>query len=446
MEMTQPMQTPSMQALPKALDEGKLSSKQVDDAVRRVLEAKVRLGLFEHPYVDETKVAGIFADPTHLALAQRAAEQSAVLLRNAGALLPLDRRALHSIAVLGPLADSARDALGPWTFPQNKPPASSVLAGIRAKVGSNVRVDYSPGVETPARVYPSPFAQLEKAFAPSAAKLPVDEGVEFPHAVALAKNADVTIMVLGESQEMIGEAASSSSLELPGRQQELLDAVVATGKPVIVLLMTGRPLNLKDTKAAALMDIWYPGSAAGTAVANLLFGDATPGGKLPFSWIRSAAQAPNPYGQLLSFSPGPDKRYWNGSSEPTYPFGYGLSYTTFQYSNLKVAKPSYTPGEPVTVTVDLKNSGARAGEEVAQLYVHQRYGTSSRPVRELKGFQRVALKPGETRTLRFTLGPDALRYWSAATGGWVEDESPFDLWVGGNEAADLAASFDVKRP
>jgi beta-glucosidase len=256
----------------------------------------------------------------------------------------------------------------------------------------------------------------------------------------------VAVVVLGEDWQMIGEGASRTSLDLPGRQQELLDAVTATGKPVVVVLMSARPLDLKGAKAGAILDVWYPGSAGGEAVANLLFGDATPGGKLPLTWIRDAAQAPDPYAHLISHDPkNADKRYWNGSSEPTWPFGFGLSYTTFQYANLHVERPAYAPGQPVKVTVDLKNTGARTGDEVAQLYIHQKYGTSARPVRELKGFQRVTLKPGETRTLSFTLKADDLRYWSAATGGWVQDEAPFDVWVGGDSKASLAGSFEVRK-
>lgn len=243
---------------------------------------------------------------------------------------------------------------------------------------------------------------------------------------------------------MISEGGSRSSFDLPGRQQELLDAVVATGKPVIIILLSARPLDLKETKAAAILDMWYPGSEGGSAVANLLFGDAVPGGKLPFSWIRSPAHAPNHYAQLISHKPNPVQgRYWNESSAPTYPFGHGLSYTTFTYSNLRVAKPTYRVGEPVQVSVDLSNTGRRGGDEVAQLYIHQRRGTSARPARELKGFQRVALKPGETRTLRFTLRPEDLRYWSAATRGWVQDASLFDVWVGGSADAVLTATFEV---
>jgi beta-glucosidase len=440
MEMTTPMAVPAMKTLPAALQAGKISQARLDEAVRRVLEAKMRMGLFETPYVDEKKAQAVFDDPAHLKLARIAAERSAVLLRNENALLPLDRRAIKSIAVIGPLADSARDVLGPWVFPQNKPPSASILAGLKAKAGTSVRIDYSEGVRMPPRTFPSPFAMLEK----QADRPPIDAPAELQRAVALAKAADVAILVLGEGQDMIGEGASRASLDLPGRQQELLDAVLATGKPVVVVLMSARPLDLKETKAGAILDVWYPGSAGGEAVANLLFGDANPGGKLPITWIRDAAQAPNPYAQLISHDPKTDKRYWDGTSAPTYAFGHGLSYTSFQYANLKTDRAAYAPGQPVIVTVDLKNSGARAGDEVAQLYIHQRSGTSSRPVRELKGFQRVTLKPGETRTLSFTLKPDDLRYWSAATGGWVQDESAFDIWVGGSSKADLAGSFTVK--
>jgi beta-glucosidase len=445
MEMTPPMQTPSMQTVPLALKDGRVSQAEVDEAVRRVLEAKIRMGLFEHPFVDEAKAEAVLNDPAHLNLARRAAERSAVLLRNEGALLPLDRKGVKSIAVIGPLADAPRDTLGPWVFPQNKPPATSILAGLKAKLGPSVRVDHSEGVRMPPRDVPSPFAMMEKMFGTERRLPPFDETAEIQRAVALAKAADVAVLVLGEAQEMIGESASRSALDLPGRQQELLDAMVATGRPVVVLLMSARPLDLKATKAPAILDIWYPGSAGGDAVANLLFGDATPGGKLPFTWIRSAAQAPNPYAHLLSHDPThADLRYWNGTSEPTWPFGFGLSYTSFQYANLKVERPSYRRGEPVAVSVDLKNTGQRAGDEVAQLYIHQRHGTSSRPIRELKGFQRVSLEPGETRTLRFVLRPEDLRYWSAATGGWVQDESAFDVWVGGSEKAELAGAIEVR--
>lgn len=443
MEMAPPSKVAAVQSLPAALSKGKITQVELDNAVRGVLEVKIRMGLFEHPFVDEQKAQQVLEDPSHLDVARRAAERSAVLLRNENSLLPLDRKALKSIAVIGPLADAERDGLGPWVFKPVNPKSMSVLAGLRAKVGKSVRIDYSEGVRMPARFYATPVDMMEGV---QPRKAPLDETAEIQRATELARAADVSILVLGEAQNMSGELASRSSLDLPGRQQELLDAVVATGKPVIVLLMSARPLDLKSTKASAIMDIWYPGSEGGNAVANLVFGDATPGGKLPFTWVSNVGQVPLIYSNLISHEPGnANKRYWNESNAPMYPFGYGLSYTAFEYSNLQVERPQYAPGDAVTVTVDCKNTGARAGDEVAQLYIHQRTGTSTRPIRELKGFQRITLKPGEIRKLRFTLSAEDLSYWSAVTHDWVHDESKFDLWVGGSSTAELAGSFEVKR-
>jgi beta-glucosidase len=435
----------SYSRLPKALATGQITSAQLDDAVRRVLEAKIRMGLFENPYVDETKAAQTLADPAHLDAARIAAERSAVLLRNQGGVLPLDAAKLKSIAVIGPLAASGRDAAGPWVFDGNKPPLSSVLDGIKAKVGTRVRIDYAPGVTFPQRLYPSPFeavAGVAKREAPIG-----EDAAGIAQAVAAARGADVAVLVLGEGQDMIGESASRSCLDLPGRQQELLDAVVATGKPVVVVLMNGRPLDLKESQPAAILDIWYPGSAAGAATANLLFGDLSPGGKLPFTWPRNVGQVPMVYAHLTSHEPKKiDKRYWNEPSTPAYVFGHGLSYSSFAYSNLRIDQPAVAPGQTVTVSVDLANTGKRAADEVAQLYIHQRSGSAARPVRELKGFQRVTLKPGETRTLNFKLSDAELRYWNAAKHDWVIDDSVFDVAVGGDSAVSFGGSFAMKRP
>jgi len=250
--------------------------------------------------------------------------------------------------------------------------------------------------------------------------------------------------VLGEAQNMIGEQASRSSLDLPGRQQELLDAVIATGKPVVLLLMTARPLDLGNSKPGALMLVWYPGTQGGAAVANLLFGAVSPGGKLPYTWPRNIGQIPLPYAQLGSHQPKTSgQRYWNEPNSPLYPFGFGLSYSTFEFSNLKIDRPTVAPGESVPVSVDVRNTGSRAADEVAQLYIHQRHGSSARPVRELKGFQRVTLEPGETRTVRFTLTPAELSYWTAAKHAWVQDETTFDVYAGNSSEAALTTTFEV---
>ncbi|HEX7874623.1 MAG TPA: beta-glucosidase BglX [Sphingobium sp.] len=426
--------------IPAALAEGRITAEELDNAVRPIIEAKIRMGLFEHPYVDEKRAATIVGASAHREAARGAAERAAVLLRNENGLLPLDRRGLKSIAVLGPLADAARDTLGPWVFNQNLPVMSSVLEGIRNKVGPSVKVNFAPGVALPKRLHPSPFAQV---VGESHRPEPKDgDTAGIAEAVEAARLSDVAVLVLGESESMIGENASRSTLELPGRQQELLDAVIATGKPVVVLLMNGRPLDLKQSKPAAILDIWYPGSEGGAATANLLFGDVSPGGKLPFTWPRNVGQVPMIYDHLGSHDPrGVNKRYWNEPNDPAYPFGYGLSYSSFTYGNLAVDHDSIVPGETLTVSVDLANSGKRLASEVAQLYIRQRSGTAARPVRELKGFQRVTLKPGEKRRLTFRLGPDELRYWNSAVRDWVIDSSTFDVGVGGDSTVPLNGHF-----
>lgn len=443
MEMSPPFGQSAFKTLPASVQAGKLPAETIDDAVRRVLEAKIRMGLFEHPFVDVEAAKRVLDDPAHRQVALHAAERTAVLLRNDGDLLPLNRSAVKSIAVIGPFADAARDTVGPWIFNQDDKETVTLLAGIKAKVGSAVRVDYSPGASIPSRMFASIF---ESALHEKSPRVQVDDSAEIQHAVALAKNADVAILALGEAQIMIGENASRSSLDLPGRQQELLDAVIATGKPVVLLLISARPLDLKGSQPRALLEIWYPGSQGGTAVANLLFGDVAPGGKLPFNWVRDIGQIPLPYAHLTSHRPQKgEERYWNEPNSPLYPFGYGLSYSTFQFSNLKVGAKA-APGTAVPVTVEVKNTGSRTADEVAQLYIHQRYGSSARPVRELKGFERITLAPGEVKTVSFTLRPEDLSYWTAAKKDWVQDETVFDIFAGGDSTASLAGSFEVKRP
>ncbi|MFD1611480.1 beta-glucosidase BglX [Sphingomonas tabacisoli] len=435
---------PAFASLPKAVEAGQVSGQRLDQAVRSVLEVKLRMGLFENPYVDAAKAAKALRSPANLAAARVAAERSAVLLKNEGSLLPLDRKAVHSIAVIGGLADSPRDSNGPWVFKFNEPALQGILDGIKAKAGARMSVGYAPGVKIPPRFNASIIDGMN---ADLKRPEPKDDDSGIAEAVALARQSDVAVVVVGEPQGMSGEMASKSNLDLPGRQQELLDAVVATGKPVVVLLLNGRPLDLHETKAQAILDVWYPGSRGGDAAANLLFGDAVPGGKLPFTWPRNVGQVPLIYSHLTSHDPkGANKRYSNESNAPRYPFGYGLSYSTFAYASPSLDRPSITQDGAVTVSVDLTNTGKVTADEVAQLYIHQRSGTAARPVRELKGFQRVTLKPGEMRTLRFRLGPNELRYWNAAARGWVIDASTFDVAVGGDSTSPFIASFEVTGP
>jgi beta-glucosidase len=435
---------PAYGHLPEAVDSGAVSEDTIDASVRRVLEAKRRLGLFDAPYVDEDRARKVLADPAHREIARIAAERSAVLLRNEGGLLPLDAASLESIAVIGPLADSKRDTIGPWVFDFDLDETVTVLDGIRRAVGDKVRVEYAPGVPVVQRV----FASMFDMFGGNRPEDPegFDEDAEFQRAVDTASEADVAVVVVGEWQNMIGEAASRSSLDLPGRQLELLQAVVDTGTPIVLLVMNGRPLDLRwaAEHVPAIMDIWYPGTQGGAAVANLLFGTVSPGGKLPFTWPRTVGQVPMTYSHTISHEPeNQGRRYWDEASTPLFPFGYGLSYGSFVFADLTIDQPAIAPDASVTVFVDVSNTSDREADEVVQLYIHQRYGSASRPVRELKGFQRITLGAGESRVVEFSLGQNERRYWNAAGHDWVIDSSIFDVWVGSDSTAELTTTFEV---
>lgn len=439
------MTDPAYRRIPEAVAAGTLSVEAVDACVRRILEAKLRLGLFDQPYVDEEQARIVLADPSHRYVARVAAERSAVLLRNEGDLLPLDPRRLGSVAVLGPLADSKRDTLGPWVFDFDLDETVTVLEGLQAGLGDSVDVRYAPGIRPAKRLFPSLFDTFPGNTPPDPGDF--DDEAEMQRAIELASGSDVAVVVVGEWQHMIGEGASRSSLDLPGGQLDMLQAIVATGTPVVLLVMNGRPLDLRwaAEHVPAILDIWYPGTQGGSAVANLLLGDVSPGGKLPFTWPRTVGQVPMVYSHTTSHEPeNQHKRYWDEASTPLFPFGHGLSYGRFEYSDLTVDRGSIRAGETVTVSVTVTNAGSRDGDEVAQLYIHQRYGSASRPVRELKGFHRFTLAAGESRTVRFRLGPDELRYWNATAKDWVIDTTTVDVYVGGDSTAARTLSFTVE--
>jgi beta-glucosidase len=444
MEMSLTVQSSAYKTLPKSLTDGAIDEATLNDAVCRVLTMKFKMGLFESPYVDQSQINAVLDNPAHRVAARKAAEKSFVLLHNENETLPLKSDALSSIAVIGPLADSARDTLGPWVFDQDLGETVTVLAGIRQKIGNTARIDYSPGVSMIERLNPSFFDALPGFDV--AARVEVDDDTEITRAAELARSSDCTVLVLGEAQNMIGEAASRSSLDLPGRQQELLEAVIATGKPVVLLLMAARPIDLKGAQPAAILDIWYPGTQGGAAVASTLFGDAVPGGKLPFNWVRSVGQVPLPYARMKSHQPKErENRYWNEEGSPLYPFGFGLSYASFAYANLRIEKPFVALGDAVRIHVDITNTGGCVADEVAQLYIHQNYGSAARPVRELKGFKRVTIAPGETQTIELILSAQDLTYWSSVSRSWVQDETIFDVMVGGDSNAQLRTTFEVRQ-
>ena len=438
------MTDPAYAHLPQAVANGSVSVEAVDACVGRLLEAKMRLGLFESPYVDEDNARTVLADPAHRDVARVAAQRSAVLLRNEGELLPLDMERLTSVAVIGPLADSTRDTLGPWVFDFDLDETVTVLEGLRSRLGDQIDVTYAPGIRPAQRV----FASMFDTFSGNTPADPegFDDEAELRVAADLAASCDLAVVVLGEWQQMIGEAASRSSLELPGRQLELLQAVVSTGTPVVLLLMNGRPLDVRwaQEHVPAILEIWYPGSQGGTAVADLLLGDVSPGGKLPFSWPRTVGQVPMSYAHTTSHEPeNQSRRYWDEESTPLFPFGFGLSYARFGYSDPVLDRQELAAGESLTVSVTVTNTSEREGDDVVQLYLHQRHGSASRPVRELKGFRRVRLEAGASCTVTFPIGPDELRYWNAAVRDFVLDASTFDVWVGGDSTAELTATFAV---
>lgn len=443
LDMEMCMTDPAYTRLPEAVERGLVDEAVIDQAARRVLAAKIRLGLFEHPYVDAEEGRSVLTAPWHREVATTAATRSAVLLRNEDATLPLDASTIGSIAVIGQLADSRRDTLGPWVFAYDLDETVTLLDGIRARAGG-ADVGYAPGAGLPTRLHASMFDDQDHATTETGADH--DDDVEIERAVSLAARADVAIVVVGERQNQIGERASRSALDLPGRTLEQLQRIVATGTPTVVVSMSGRPLDLRwaDEHAAAILQVWYPGSRGGEAVAGLLFGDHSPAGRLPFTWPRTVGQLPMIYSHLRTFQPQEQgRRYWDEESTPLYPFGHGLSYARFSYDHLRLSSDHIAVGASTTVSVDVTNTGPVPADEVVQLYVHQRYGTSSRPVRELKGFARQRIDVGETVTVSFDLGPDELRYWSAATRDWVQDETTLDVWVGGSSTAELGTVLVV---
>ncbi|HEY8009229.1 MAG TPA: glycoside hydrolase family 3 N-terminal domain-containing protein [Methylocella sp.] len=394
----------------------------VDDAVRRVLLVKFQLGLFERPYVDEQHQAGALLTAESRAAARAIAQKSIVLLRNEGNVLPLSK-SVGTIAVIGPLADSKTDVLGSWFGKGTAAEAISVLEGVRATVSAALL--YSKGVDVAGES---------------------TDGIA--QAVEMARQADVILLVLGEGGDMSGEAASRSSLNLPGQQEKLLEAVAATGKTVVLVLMSGRPLAISwaAEHVSAILEVWFPGSEGGNAIADIVFGDANPSGRLPVSFPRAVGQVPIYYSHLnTGRPPGVDPRYQTGyldlPSSPLYPFGYGLSYSKFAYRGLHTDNQIGAHGE-LQASMEVTNTGSRAGEEVVQLYLQELVSPIVRPVTELKQFKRVVLKPGETRKVEFTvtrgqlasLGPD-MRF--------AVRPGTYSVAVGPNSAQVMKARFEV---
>ncbi|OJX72705.1 MAG: beta-glucosidase [Magnetospirillum sp. 64-120] len=397
--------------LEKALAEGRVSQAQIDGACRAVLEAKYKLGLFADPFArfDAERAKRDVLAPEYAVAARETAAESCVLLKNDG-VLPLSKK-LARIAVIGPLADDQKNITGPWAFQGDPAHAVSVLDGIRAAVGAGVKVRHARGANITEN---RRMVELLNFAGPKVDIDPRPPAEMMAQAVALAQDSDVVVAVLGEAAEMSGEAASRLDIGIPDNQRDLLKALVATGKPVVLVLMHGRPLTLpwENDHVPAILATWFGGHQAGHAIADLLFGDKVPSGKLTTSWPHHVGQVPIPYDRATTGRPGNPKEdpgkyttrcYLDGSSEPLFPFGFGLSYTSFAYGAIVADKTELQGDEVLTVTVPVTNAGRVSGQEIVQLYLTDPVASRVRPAKQLRGYVKLPLQPGETKTARFTL-------------------------------------------
>jgi len=423
--------------------------------VRRVLRVKFKAGLFDRPYADPAREATDVLTPESLETARKLAQESMVLLENKGDLLPLKKNQM--VAIIGPLADDNASQLGPWAGDGQAKDAVTPLEGIVAKIGKE-HVLYAKGVD----ILPFEHAVGAGVVAPApptATGVAGQESVKpanIEDAVKAASQADVAVVFVGELAGMTGEASSRATLDLPGDQRKLIDAVLATGKPVALVFESGRPLDISwaPAKVPAIMQAWFPGVQAGNAIADVLFGDVSPSGRLAVSWPRFVGQIPVYYNHNNTGRPTAPDRWHTGyldmSPEPLYPFGYGLSYTKFSYSNLKAEvsnpKVATTKGSHlgiIHVTAEIGNSGNREATEVVQLYVRDRVAPTSRPVRELKGFERVTLRPGESKTVSFSVKENDLGSYNPEM-HWIVPSGTYDVWVAPDSVSGVHGTFEVK--
>lgn len=407
--------------------EGKVDIKLVDDAVRRVLIAKFKLGLFDDPfkYCNEEREKKTIKSKEIVDATKEVALESIVLLKNEKNILPIDKK-LKSIAVVGYLAKSTSDPLGGWSALGDSNDVVSIFDGIKDKIGKDVKINYAEGC-----------------------KITGNDKSGFNEAINVAKSSDVIIAVVGESRNMSGEASSRATLDLSGVQEDLLKELHKTGKPIVVVLMNGRPLTIPwlQENIPAIVEAWYPGISAGSAVADILFGDVNPSGKLTVTFPRYVGQVPIYYNHKNTGRPHDPKNHYTSyymdlENTPLYPFGFGLSYTTFEYSNLTLDKKEIKKNESLKVSVDVKNTGSREGKEVVQLYIRDLVGSVTRPVKELKDFTKISLKPGETKHVEFTITPDKLKFYDINM-NYVVEPGDFKVFVGTNSVDVKEANFKV---
>jgi beta-glucosidase len=435
--------------LSQLVKDGKIQTTQIDVACRRVLEAKFKLGLFADPYkfVDQQRATQTLLKKEYRDAARDIARRSMVLLKNSNHILPLKRSG--SIALIGPLANNQRDMIGNWSGAGDWKNAVSVMKGLQSAVGKNVQINYARGANI------ADDDLLIKRLNAHGGNLEIDKRSSddmIREAVEVAKKSDVVISVVGESQGMTGEAASRADIGLPGQQLALLKALKEIGKPLIIVLMNGRPLTIKweSENADAILETWFGGTEAGNAIADILLGDYNPSGKLTATFPQHIGQVPIYYNEKSTGRPfGTDvldkykSRYLDVTNEPQYPFGFGLSYTTFQYSDVSLSKNEISQSEKLTVTCKISNIGNSDGEEVVQLYVRDITASVTRPVKELKGFQKIMLKAGESKDITFTLGADDLSFYRLDM-TYGTEPGKFSVFVGGNSRDVKEAGFILK--
>lgn len=422
----------------KSLQEGKVTLQRINEACRKILEAKYKLGLFDDPYryCDENRAkTEIFTDVNRKE-ARSVAAQSFVLLKNQGNILPLKKGG--TIALIGPMADNKENMPGTWSVAADFSKATSVLKGLTEVAGSNVKILHARGSNLDAD---SVIEERAGMFGKSLRRDSRPASIILQEAIDIANQADVIVAVVGESAEMSGESSSRSNIEIPKIQRDLLAALLKTGKPVVLVLFTGRPLALKweHENVPAILNVWFGGSEAGYAIADVLFGDVNPSGKLTTTFPQNLGQVPIYYKQKNTGRPlGEGKwfekfrsNYLDVSNDPLYPFGYGLSYTSFSYSDVKLSNTSLKGNQTLTASVTLTNTGSRDGKEVVQLYIRDVVGSVTRPVKELKGFQKIELKAGESKTVTFSVTTNELKFYNYDLKyDWEPGE--FEIMIGGN--------------
>ena len=437
MEMVSNCYVPNVQAL---LDEGKIDMAMIDRYVSNILRVKFRLGLFEHPYTDESLAAKTILSDKNKEVAKQMASESFVLLQNKNELLPLSKE-INSVAVIGPLADAPHDQMGTWVFDGKKENTVTPYQALTEKLGAD-KVNFAKGLKI--------------------SRTKSTEG--FAAAVAAAEKSDVVLLFLGEESILSGEAHCLANLNFQGAQSELLEAVAATGKPVVLVIMAGRQLTIEPalSEADAVLYAWAPGTMGGPALADMIFGDTAPSGKLPVTFPKTVGQVPLYYNHKNTGRPanydnwtaidkipaeagqvslGNTSHYLDAGFEPLFPFGYGLTYTTFEYSDLKLSAKTMKADGSIDVSVNLKNTGKREAAEVVQLYIRDRFGSLTRPVKQLKGHAKVSLQPGETKKITIALDAKSLEFYNGEN--YVIEPGGFDVWVGTNSKEGLHDEFSI---